>query len=147
MNTFQAIATIAILTSCGSLAAGEGDAKVLKYMRVMKPNEATLSLTAKCTLAGVIEDRIDTNYFRPRRDNEGGGGASGSLCCGLDGDYTDYSVNATPKTDHVDLTIRISWQRSGTTGLNEVTVPVRYSEDMKGSVAGLTYDLTWKQLK
>jgi hypothetical protein len=136
-----------LLIALGRGAAVEPDV-MPRFVETLEKKEATHSLTVTWSLPGVVERHIETAYFRRPRDKKdvGFNGGKVGTADGKTGGFSSQ-MRAVPKADVIDVSLRITWMVRPANGSNSLEIPVKYAESEKGSIAGLTYEVSWKELK
>jgi len=136
-----------VLGGLGNIVSAE-PVTTPRYVETFDKKDATHSLTVTWSLPGVVERKSEIAYFRsPRNKNDTGshGGTVGTAD-GRNGGFS-CSMSADPKPDVINISLNISWTVRPAKGSNFLQFPVQYAENQKGTIAGLTYDVSWREIK
>jgi len=139
--------TAILLGGLGNIVAAE-PVTTPRYVETIDKKDATHSLTMTWSLPGVVERKTEIAYFRPPRNKDEIAHAIGTVgtADGRNGGFS-CSMSADPKPDVINITLNISWTVRPAKGSNFLQFPVQYAENQKGTIAGLTYDVSWKDIK
>jgi len=139
--------TAIVLGGLGNIVSAE-PVTTPRYVETFDKKDATHSLTVIWSLPGVYEKMTEIAYFRSPRSKDEIGHPVGKVgtADGKNGGFS-CSMSADPKADVINISLSIDWTVRPAKGSNFLQFPVQYAENQKGTIAGLSYDVSWREIK